>query len=578
MPTSPALSSARAQIGRIGTATPGWSTGSLTGPVLSRLRVAMGDPVLTGFFAASLLALGALGVGFTPQPDPLSSVPVLGLLRSHPLGRALAITAVIAGVGLLVAAWLSLGRQLRKGYDPATPVLSRTLWLWSLPLLLAPPLFSRDLYSYAAQARLVHDGYDPYVLGPAVLLGPFADSADPMWATSPAPYGPLFLLLGHAVSAVAGESVYATVIGMRLLALAGLWLTLRYLPRLAAACGVRPSAAVWLAVLNPLSLMQFVSAGHNDALMIGLCVAGLALALENRVVAGAVAVALAAGIKAPAALMLAIIGVVWARQLGFGRGRSVALHPQGVLPAVSAERLLLGLALAAGTGTAAFVMLTTITGFGYGWISALQTPGSVTTLLSPPTLVGMLAAGMGNGVGLEVNTWAVIGITRHIASALALAALAWMVLRTRPVAPARLAAAVLLLLLAFGPAVQPWYLLWVLTPLAAGGVRGRTWARLGLPRRWADESRVIYAATVAMITVSLVSAALNTGGLALPAATASIAVMVAVVLLAFRAERAAFGTSEVFQLPVLRPGGSEAGISIADAAPARPMRREPRAA
>ena len=57
---------------------------------------------------------------------------------------------------------------------------------------------------------------------------------------------------------------------MRLLALLGVYLIARYLPRLARACGVEPSLAVWAGLLNPLVLMHFVSGAHNDALMLGL--------------------------------------------------------------------------------------------------------------------------------------------------------------------------------------------------------------------------------------------------------------------------------------------------------------------
>jgi alpha-1,6-mannosyltransferase len=47
------------------------------------------------------------------------------------------------------------------------------LLIWGAPFLLAPPIFSHDAYSYAAQGWLVHNNINPYEAGPAVLPGAF---------------------------------------------------------------------------------------------------------------------------------------------------------------------------------------------------------------------------------------------------------------------------------------------------------------------------------------------------------------------------------------------------------------------
>ena len=69
-----------------------------------------------------------------------------------------------------------------------------------------------------------------------------------MWVDTPAPYGPLFLGIGRAVATLTGDRVVTTVFVMRLLAVVGVLLTARYLPRLARAAGGRPAGAVWLGV------------------------------------------------------------------------------------------------------------------------------------------------------------------------------------------------------------------------------------------------------------------------------------------------------------------------------------------
>ena len=85
-------------------------------------------------------------------------------------------------------------------------------------------------------------------------------------------------MLGRAVAVVSGDGVLRTVIGIRLLCVAGVALMVWLLPRLARLVGGRAEIALWLGVLNPLVLIHLIAGGHNDALMVGLGIAGLTLA------------------------------------------------------------------------------------------------------------------------------------------------------------------------------------------------------------------------------------------------------------------------------------------------------------
>ena len=71
---------------------------------------------------------------------------------------------------------------------------------WLVPMLLSPPLFTRDVYAYLAQGALALHGVDPYTAGPEVLSGPITDNVDGLWQTTGSPYGPLFLLLAKGSS------------------------------------------------------------------------------------------------------------------------------------------------------------------------------------------------------------------------------------------------------------------------------------------------------------------------------------------------------------------------------------------
>src|SRR5436190_527077 len=74
--------------------------------------------------------------------------------------------------------------------------LLRIACIWAAPLLVGPPIFSRDLYSYAADGMMVHRHISPYEYGPAALgAGKFLAPVSHVWLTTPSPYGPLFLRL-----------------------------------------------------------------------------------------------------------------------------------------------------------------------------------------------------------------------------------------------------------------------------------------------------------------------------------------------------------------------------------------------
>jgi len=414
-----------------------------------------------GIVGGGAAALGAYGVAYLPPEGWLAGAPVVSALRTHPTGTVLSAALVVLGIMLIIGAWLALGRRVIRGGGHRDPrELVQTFWLWSLPLVLAPPLFSRDAWSYAAQGNLVRLGIDPYQAGPSALPGQFLDGVDPLWADSPAPYGPLFLVLARAVAELTFFDVHLAVFGVRLLALAGVWLIARYLPRLARACGVDPTRAIWLGLLNPLVIMHFVSGAHNDALMVGLVVMALALAFEGSVVFGAVVAAAAIAVKAPAVVALGGIGVVHAADLD-GRLRRL----RGCF-AISA------------LGGTAFVVITVATGLGYGWLQALDTPGTVRTWLSLPTGAGMLLGRLGEMLGYGEHTDGLITACRLIGGVIAAALVAAMLLRPGRISPVRTVALGLLAVVALGPAVHPWYLLWGPILLAAAHISGRERAAL----------------------------------------------------------------------------------------------------
>ncbi|MCX4703121.1 MULTISPECIES: polyprenol phosphomannose-dependent alpha 1,6 mannosyltransferase MptB [Streptomyces] len=375
--------------------------------------------------------------------ETAGALPVRELLSPSSVHAALGLVGVYFGLVLLIAAWALLGRLVRGSEPPSPRALMVVLAVWAAPLLVAPPLFSRDVYSYLAQGAMVDAHIDVYAHGPAQLGGPLADEVSPLWRHTGAPYGPVFLGLASALSGLTRGELPAGLVGMRLVALLGVGLMAAALPRLARHSGADPAAALWLGALNPLVLLHLVAGAHNDAIMLGLLGLGLVAALGRWPVLGAVLVTLAALVKAPAVLGLAAVVVLQVRA-----GRSPA-------------RAVVTTVVAAAATTAA---ATAAAGTGYGWIGALNTPVSpqnwaLTSLLGRATRAVLERLGS-DLAPLAVPVWHTLGIVAAVVAVLAI----WLRLRLRPVYALGLS---LLAVAALGPAIRPWYALWGLFLIAA---------------------------------------------------------------------------------------------------------------
>ncbi|HEY9439441.1 MAG TPA: polyprenol phosphomannose-dependent alpha 1,6 mannosyltransferase MptB, partial [Streptomyces sp.] len=295
-----------------------------------------------GTVGSMAAAAGGWVAGTLPARDPW------GLWMPHgPVPTVAATVLAYTGLTLLVVAWWQFGATGASVRDTM-----RTLLCWAAPLALAPPLYSADVYSYIAQGAMVTEGLDVYSVGPSALdpSGPGADAAASVgrnWTDTPAPYGPLFLMLARGAAALTGGTIVPAVLAMRVIALGALVLIVWALRRLARDHGVSESGALWLGALNPLLLIHVVGGMHNDGLMIGLMLAGVLLAVRGRWVAGSALTGLAVMVKSPAALALLFIGVLVARTAS---GPLVRRAAKGLLvPGLVAGAVAVAVSLLAGT-------------------------------------------------------------------------------------------------------------------------------------------------------------------------------------------------------------------------------------
>jgi alpha-1,6-mannosyltransferase len=434
---------------------------------------------LFGATGTVLMGIGALGAGARPVvQDPTFGVRLLNLPSRI---QTVSLTMTTTGAVMMALAWLMLGRFALGRRRMSRGDLDRTLLLWVLPLLIAPPMYSKDVYSYLAQSQISLQGLDPYKVGPASGLGlghVFTLSVPSLWRETPAPYGPLFLWIGRGISALTGQNIVAAVLCHRLVVLIGVGLIVWATPRLARRCGVAEVSALWLGAANPLLIMHLVAGIHNEALMLGLMLTGAEFALRGidspqlwptswrrigpdweplgMLLAGSILIILSSQVKLPSLLALGFVAAALAYRCG-GTLRALLLAGTGMTA--------LSLAVIAVVGWAS--------GLGFGWINTLGTANVVRSWMSPPTLLALGTGQVGILLGLGDHTTAVLSLTRGIGVLIIMVMVVWLLLavfrgRLHPIGGLGVALGVTVLLF---PVVQPWYLLWAIIPLAAWATR-----------------------------------------------------------------------------------------------------------
>ena len=443
-----------------------------TRPRATFLRSDAGHAAVLGVVGAILITFGSFGSGAVRRHDPLLEAMYLSWLR---FGHGFVLSTMIVWIGVLtmVAAWVRIGRHVRGGLVEVGE-LRWVIAAQTAPLLLSVPLFSRDAYSYLAQGALLRDGFDPYSVGPVANPGLLLDNVSNVWTTTTAPYGPASLLIGQAVTSITGDNVVAGTMLMRVAMLPGLALMMWALPRLAHRLGGDPVTALWLAVLNPLVLIHLVGGVHNELLMVGLMVAGLALVLDRRHVAGVAVITLGVAVKAMAVIALPFVVWIWIiHERERLRAKHEAKHETGTDTDVGGYREPAPLALFAKTAgigaavfTAVFAACSVVAGVGLGWLTALQGSAKIVNWLSVPTILAHVVT-VSTSWFAHLRLAPVLEVTRAISAivmVVALVAVWWRFRHTvRQAVLGILVALVVIVLLS--PAALPWYYSW---PLAIG--------------------------------------------------------------------------------------------------------------
>jgi len=405
------------------------------GEVLRRLRVARVAGLLG---LVSMVACGGKLAAPIGQVAPTTWFGLLGSFETR-AARGAAGVGLIGGLVLAAWAFLAVLRLSQAGRVPLRSTLG-TAALWSVPVLLGPPLMSLDVHSYVAQGEMVRLGLDPYRVGPEFIRGDFYDPVDPRWRAAHAPYGPLALLLSRLAVSASGQSPVGSVLLLRLVAVLAVVLAAVLALRLSVD---RPTTFL-LAAGAPLVLVTLVSAAHHEALVTVLVVGAL-LAEQARHPALAVGLAAAAlADKLPGAVALGALGVLHLLHAAGGVARLRVLARDGLAVA------------------AVWVPLALLVPDPLGWVKALSTPGLGHAAYAPVSLVAFVTRVPESLVRAAGEVLSVVIVGRLI-----------LTVRRRPL-PATVGWGLFAVAL-LGPVLYPWYLTPAVVVLATQQGRGAQW-------------------------------------------------------------------------------------------------------
>lgn len=408
-----------------------------------------------GTLASVMVFVGSLGVGWLASVSPLRQNPLIIWMRYETAGVVLSILLLAVGSMMMVREWLRLGQKLSGWGSGTGRWVLIAITAWSVPLMFTVPLFSRDVYSYIGQGRVMQSGLNPYEHGVSTIENFFQLGADQMWAESPPPYGPVFLWLEQLVVTLTNASPDPSVLLFRAMCVIAVIACMWVIPRLARLHGVNPARTLWLTVANPLFLTTFIASVHNDAIMLALALFGAYVAATHRNwkggLIGTTLVTLSIGIKPITLVFLPFIGLLWA-----GRGAS---WPRKF--GVWFLTLAYSMALLAVMGF--------INGFGFGWVAAMSTPGTVFIWYAPIGLIGLFAMILGDALTSNGRVWMdVVHTAGTVISAVVVLILMFVGRDARIFRRLAWAFAALVLL---APMIQAWYVVWLIPLFAVTGIR-----------------------------------------------------------------------------------------------------------
>lgn len=402
--------------------------------------------IVLGMMGSIAVSVGACSTSLSYNEAGWPWAPIASFGALIPQGAAVLLG--LLGVAALVLAWWWL-RPIQFRVVPDARLVAA---LWSLPMLLVPPVLSADAFAYAEFGWIVHSGGNLCVTPVGGFGGPFVASVDPNWVGQLLGfYPPLSVLLNWLGLQIGAFHPYWSVVAQRLLAAFGAGLVVVFAPKIADRTRISRAHAEWLGCLSPLLLIHGVGGAHVDAVAAGITVLAMYLTLGRggrrglaRFIAASALLGTAMAIKpytAVAAIAIAGLGILTELR--------AASHAKRIW--LLGSRTLASLVVALG-----MLALLSASTFGFCWVGRLLTPQGTLASLSPVLLVGDLVSLVAYWLGGDptIAYSAAVHTTQIVAL---IASVALFVRLARH--PVRAAAYASVIILASIPGLLPWYLI-----------------------------------------------------------------------------------------------------------------------
>lgn len=407
-----------------------------------------------GTVGSVMIMLGSYGVGWISDSSDFWRSSIIRTIRYDPSWIIACVVVLSAGAMIMCREWL------RIYYKVGTDASSRR-WIcaviacWTFPQLFVFTLFSRDMFSYYGQGQLIANGLDPYKHGVSEITNFFQNGADPLWAQSPPPYGPVFIKVEQLIVWLADGNIDAALFMFRAVSAISFAGIILFAVGLATLHGYSRTRTLWQVGANPLFIAAFVSSGHNDSMMTMFMLGGLYVAKRYRTfwggAAGVTLVALGVAVKPLALIVLPFVGLLWAGEYASWPRRFTYWAMSLVL--LFAEMWVMG----------------AVTGLGFGWVGALSTTAGQFIWFTPLGLV--VSAFMPLNASAPESFEAVKHTIELIGKSLGMLGAMLFAFFGRDREIVRRAGLAIVVMLLLSPMIQPWYLLWAIPMLAATGIR-----------------------------------------------------------------------------------------------------------
>lgn len=417
-------------------------------------RITWHQAYLFGLVGSIIIAITSHMCGATRARGGI--MQVLGL-SSMTFGHMTGIMVVIMWIGvlLLMLSWIVVGGHiLRHGRSLTTKMMAA----WIAPLFFAGPIMSRDLYSYLMQGTLARDGINAYEHGAAANPGPLLFEVSADWRNTTTPYGPLHLWMGEIITSVTGDNITAGMFAYKILSIASVLVMAWAVAKLARHFGRRASVAVWLGVLNPLSIIHLIGGMHNENLMMALVLVGVLLGLKMKpwlgLLAGSALIAIAVAMKATAFIALPfLVWITVARAAGRAPGGLFRETIKRLLTLVGAGIAALGI-----TG-AVVALITALSGQTWGWIAEMTGNSKVINPLALPSFIASSITPLWTTFDSDITFNVVVNAVRPFSTILMLLGLVvvWWIYRHDELATIKGATLAYMVTCVFNSVTLPWY-------------------------------------------------------------------------------------------------------------------------